>query len=124
MAEKGRSVIPGFRLTLVVTAIYLLLMVLLPLSGLVFKTAVLSPEQIFATLNSPRVWAACRLSLITAFAAAAVNAVFGTLLAWVLVRYPFPGRSLCDALVDLPVALPTAVAGLALTTIYSQNGLL
>jgi sulfate transport system permease protein len=123
-AAKTRSIVPGFRLTLGVTLFYLVLMVVIPLAGLVFKTSTLSWDQLWRTISSPRVLAAVRLSVGAAFAAALVNAVFGTLLAWVLTRYKFPGRSLVDALVDLPVALPTAVAGLALTAIYSDNGLI
>jgi sulfate transport system permease protein len=123
-AAKTRSIVPGFRLTLGVTLFYLVLMVVIPLAGLVFKTSTLSWDQLWRTISSPRVLAAVRLSVGAAFAAALVNAVFGTLLAWVLIRYKFPGRSLIDALVDLPVALPTAVAGLALTAIYSDNGII
>jgi sulfate transport system permease protein len=123
-AAKTRSIVPGFRLTLGVTLFYLVLMVVIPLAGLVFQTSTLSWDQLWRTISSPRVLAAVRLSVGAAFAAALVNAVFGTLLAWVLTRYKFPGRSLVDALVDLPVALPTAVAGLALTAIYSDNGLI
>jgi sulfate transport system permease protein len=123
-AAKTRSIVPGFRLTLGVTLFYLVLMVIIPLAGLVFKTSTLSWDQLWRTISSPRVLAAVRLSVGAAFAAALVNAVFGTLLAWVLIRYKFPGRSLIDALVDLPVALPTAVAGLALTAIYSDNGII
>jgi sulfate transport system permease protein len=123
-AAKTRSIVPGFRLTLGVTLFYLVLMVVIPLAGLVFKTSTLSWDQLWRTISSPRVLAAVRLSVGAAFAAALVNAVFGTLLAWVLTRYKFPGRSLVDALVDLPVALPTAVAGLALTAIYSDNGVI
>jgi sulfate transport system permease protein len=123
-AAKTRSIVPGFRLTLGVTLFYLVLMVVIPLAGLVFKTSTLSWDQLWRTIGSPRVLAAVRLSVGAAFAAALVNAVFGTLLAWILIRYKFPGRSLIDALVDLPVALPTAVAGLALTAIYSDNGII
>jgi sulfate transport system permease protein len=121
---KKRSIVPGFRLTLGVTLFYLVLMVVIPLAGLVFKTSTLSWEQLWQTVSSPRVLAAVRLSVGAALAAALVNAVFGTLLAWVLIRYKFPGRSVVDALVDLPVALPTAVAGLALTAIYSDHGMI
>lgn len=121
---KKKSIVPGFRLTLGVTLFYLVLMVVIPLAGLVFKTSTLSWDQLWRTISSPRVLAAVRLSVGAALAAALVNAVFGTLLAWVLTRYKFPGRSLVDALVDLPVALPTAVAGLALTAIYSDHGMI
>ncbi len=122
-AKRKRNV-PGFRVTLSVTLFYLLLMVIIPLSGLIFKTSELTWTQLAHTLSTPRVLAACRLSVGAALAAAGVNAIFGTLLAWVLVRYKFPGRSLVDALIDLPVALPTAVAGIALTAVYSENGVI
>jgi len=123
-AAKTRSIVPGFRITLGITLFYLVLMVVIPLVGLVFKTSTLSWDQLWRTISSPRVLAAVRLSIGAAFAAAMVNAFFGTLLAWVLIRYKFPGCALIDALVDLPVALPTAVAGLALTAIYSDNGII
>jgi sulfate transport system permease protein len=119
-----RSIVPGFRLTLGVTLFYLVLMVVIPLAGLVFKTSTLTWDQLWQTISAPRVLAAVKLSVGAALAAALVNAVFGTLLAWVLIRYKFPGRSFVDALVDLPVALPTAVAGIALTAVYSENGTL
>lgn len=123
LASKQR-IVPGFRLTLGITLFYLALMVVIPLAGLVFKTSTLTWDQLWRTLSSPRVLAAVRLSVGAALAAAAVNAVFGTLLAWVLTRYKFPGRAFIDALVDLPVALPTAVAGLALTAVYSEHGVI
>jgi sulfate transport system permease protein len=102
--------------------LYLCLLVLIPLSGLVLKTATLNWEQFVATVTAPRVLAAYRLSFLAAGAGALLNAVFGLLVAWVLVRYPFPGRALVDGLVDLPFALPTAVGGLALTAVYAGNG--
>jgi len=117
-----RRVLPGFGLTMGLSWLYLGLIVLLPLSGLFLKTFTLTWGQFFETVASPRVLAAYRLSFGAAFLAALVNAVFGLLVAWVLVRYRFPGRGLVDALVDLPFALPTAVAGLTLTTLYSHNG--
>ncbi|ATB28870.1 sulfate ABC transporter permease subunit CysT [Melittangium boletus] len=117
-----RRVLPGFGLTLGVSWFYLTLIVLLPLSALFIKTFTLSWEQFWETVASPRVLAAYRLSFGAAFFAALTNAVFGLLVAWVLVRYRFPGRALVDALVDLPFALPTAVAGLTLTTLYARNG--
>lgn len=123
MVQK-QNIVPGFRVTLGVTLFYLLLMVVIPLAGLVFKTSTLSWDQLWQTISSPRVLAAVRLSVGASLAAAAVNAVFGTLLAWVLIRYKFPGRAFVDALVDLPMALPTAVAGLALTAIYSDHGVI
>jgi sulfate/thiosulfate transport system permease protein len=117
-----RRVLPGFGLTLGLSWFYLGLIVLLPLSGLFLKTFTLSWAQFWDTVASPRVLAAYRLSFGAAFIAALVNVVFGLLVAWVLVRYRFPGKALVDALVDLPFALPTAVAGLTLTTLYSHNG--
>jgi sulfate transport system permease protein len=104
------------------TLLYLSLLVLIPLSALFLKAASLSWPQLWATVTAPRVLAAYRLSFGAAALAAAINAVCGLLVAWVLVRYRFPGRALIDGLVDLPFALPTAVGGLALTTVYSPNG--
>ena len=117
-----RSVLPGFGLTLGLTLTYLCLLVLIPLAGLFFKSASLGASEFFAAVLSPRALAAYRLSFGASFAAAAVNAVFGLFVAWVLVRYAFPGRRLVDALVDLPFALPTAVAGITLTTLLAKNG--
>ena len=117
-----RRILPGFGLTLGLSWLYLGLVVLLPLSALFLKTLTLTWPQFWETVASPRALAAYRLSFGAAFLAALVNAVFGLLVAWVLVRYRFPGRGLVDALVDLPFALPTAVAGLTLTTLYSHNG--
>ena len=118
----SRSNLPGFRLSLGLTMIWLGLLVLLPLAALVLKAASASPAQLWATASSPRVLAALRLSLLASLAAAAVNLVAGTLLAWVLVRYRPFGAGLLDALVDLPFALPTAVAGIALTKVYMADG--
>src|SRR6188474_171321 len=122
MLRRRGSVLPGFGLTLGFTLAYLSLLVLIPLAGLFFKSASLGAEAFFAAVTSPRALASYRLSFGAASAAAAVNAVFGLLVAWVLVRYRFPGRRLFDALVDLPFALPTAVAGIALTAIYAPDG--
>ncbi|MCC6270863.1 MAG: sulfate ABC transporter permease subunit CysT [Microbacteriaceae bacterium] len=119
---KRRSVLPGFGLTVGYALLYLSLIVLIPLASLFLKTATTSWSHIWETISDPRAIAAYRLTFGAAFAAAAVNAFFGLLLAWVLVRYRFPGRKLIDALVDLPFALPTAVAGIALTTIYAPSG--
>jgi sulfate transport system permease protein len=116
------SVIPGFGLTLGFTLAYLGLIVLLPLAGLALTAAAVAPAEIWAIATSPRVVAAFRVSFGTAFIAAAINGPFGLLVAWVLVRYRFPGRRLVDAMVDLPFALPTAVAGIALTALYAPNG--
>jgi sulfate transport system permease protein len=119
---KQRSILPGFGLALGVTILYLSLIVLIPLSAAFVKSASLSWERFWEITTEPRVVASFRLSFGAAFAAAAVNALFGLLVAWVLVRYRFPGKRIVDALVDLPFALPTAVAGIALTTIYSSGG--
>jgi sulfate transport system permease protein len=118
----SRSVLPGFGLTLGFTILYLSLIVLIPLAAVFVKTATLSPEQIWAQISAPRAVASYRLTFGTALLAAMVNAVFGLILAWILVRYSFPGKRLVDALVDLPFALPTAVAGIALAAIYAKNG--
>jgi len=119
---KRHSVLPGFGPTLGYTIFYLSLVVLIPLSALVFKTAGLSWQEFTEAVAAPRVLASYRVTFGAALAAAAINAVFGVLVAWVLVRYPFPGRRLVDALVDLPFALPTAVAGITLAAVYSANG--
>jgi sulfate transport system permease protein len=120
--RRERSVLPGFGLSLGFTLFYLGLIVLIPLSAAFIKTAGMSWDEFVAAVWSPRVIASYRLSFLASFAAASVNAVFGLLVAWVLVRYPFPGKRIVDALVDLPFALPTAVAGIALSAIYSKNG--
>ena len=117
-----RAVIPGFGLTLGFTISYLSVLVLIPLAGLFFKAAELGGAGLLDALSAPRVIAALKLSFGAAAIAAAVNAVFGTLIAWVFVRYAFPGKRLFQAMVDLPFALPTAVAGIALTAIYAPNG--
>lgn len=119
---KRRSALPGFGLTMGMTLFWLGLIVLLPLSALVIRAAGMGWEGFAAAGLSPRVLAAYRLSFGAALAAAAVNAVFGLLIAWILVRYDFPGKKLIDAAVDLPFALPTAVAGIALVALYSDNG--
>lgn len=117
-----RSVIPGFAPALGFTLVFLALVVLIPLGGLVVRASDLGLSGLFAVATSSRVAAALRLSFGAAAAAALVNAVFGGLLAWVLTRYSFPGRRLIDAMIDLPFALPTAVAGIALTALYAGNG--
>ncbi|MFH1158613.1 MAG: sulfate ABC transporter permease subunit CysT [Pseudomonadota bacterium] len=122
VAHKTKSVIPGFGLTLGFTLLYLGIIVMIPLAGLVFKTLGMGWHDFRDTISDPRVVAAFRLSFGVSFAAALVNAFFGLIVAWVLVRYSFPGRKIVDAMVDLPFALPTAVAGIALTAIYAQNG--
>jgi sulfate transport system permease protein len=116
------SVVPGFGLTLGFTLAYLGLIVILPLCGLALRAAAMSPGEILALATEPRVIASFRVSFGTALIAAAINAVFGLLVAWTLVRYRFPGHRLVDAMVDLPFALPTAVAGIALTALYAPNG--
>jgi len=122
MRPTSRSVLPGFGLSLGITCTYLSLMVLLPLATVVARTADLSWPEFWGTVTNPRVLASYRVTFGAAFVAALVNTVFGFLVAWVLVRYRFPGRRLADAMVDLPFALPTAVAGIALTTLYASNG--
>jgi len=117
-----KRVLPGFRLTLGYTLFYLALIVLLPLSALIFKTFTLTLDQFWAAVASPRVVASYQLTFGASFLAALVNAVFGLLIAWVLVRYQFPGKKIIDALVDLPFALPTAVAGISLTALLAGNG--
>lgn len=120
--KTRRSALPGFGLTMGMTLFWLGLIVLLPLSALVVRAAGMGWEGFAAAGLSPRALAAYRLSFGAALAAAAVNAVFGLLIAWILVRYDFPGKKLIDAAVDLPFALPTAVAGIALVALYSDNG--
>lgn len=117
-----RRVLPGFGLSLGFTMAYLGLIVLIPLSAAFIRTSSMSWDAFVTAVASPRVLASYRLSFGISLAAALVNAFFGFILAWVLVRYTFPGRRIVDALVDLPFALPTAVAGIALTAIYAQNG--
>lgn len=116
------AALPGFRLMVGYTVLYLSLIVLLPLVALFLKAAGLGWNDFIAAAFNPRVMASYRLTFGTAFIAAVINAAFGLAVAWTLVRYRFPGRRLIDALVDLPFALPTAVSGIALTAVYSQNG--
>lgn len=120
--RRRRRVLPGFKLTLGYTVFYLLLVVLIPLSATFLQTAKMSPAEFWETVTNPRVMASYRLSFGAAFAAAGINAVLGLMVAWTLVRYPFPGRRVVDAMIDLPFALPTAVAGIALCTLYSRTG--
>ncbi|HKB22120.1 MAG TPA: sulfate ABC transporter permease subunit CysT [Methyloceanibacter sp.] len=122
LALKRPSAIPGFGLALGFTLTYLSLIVLIPLAALVLKSATLGFEGFWEVVTGPRTLAALELSFFISLFAATVNAVFGVIIAWVLVRYRFPGRRLLDAFVDLPFALPTAVAGIALTAIYAPNG--
>ncbi|CAM8643946.1 CysU ABC-type sulfate transport system, permease component [Comamonadaceae bacterium] len=117
-----KRVLPGFRLTLGYTLLYLALIVLLPLTALIFKTFTLTWDQFVSAVASPRVIASYQLTFGASFLAALFNAFFGLLVAWVLVRYQFPGKRIIDALVDLPFALPTAVAGISLTALLAGNG--
>lgn len=119
---RQTRVLPGFGLALGYTLVYLSLMVLIPLAAVFVKSATLSWSEFWAVVSAPRVVASYQLSFGTSLLAAAINAVFGLMLAWALVRYRFPGKRLVDALVDLPFALPTAVAGIALTALYAGNG--
>ncbi|MHA6645898.1 sulfate ABC transporter permease subunit CysT [Mesorhizobium sp. A623] len=116
------SVIPGFGLTLGLSLAYLTLIILIPLSGLVWRSAALGWADFWAIATNTRTLNSLKISFGTALIAAIVNVIFGTVVAWVLVRYSFPGRRVIDAMVDLPFALPTAVAGIALTTLYAPNG--
>ena len=120
--KRRFHVLPGFHLALGYTIGYLSLIVLIPLSAVLLKTMTLTFEQFWTIVSAPRVVASFKLSFGAALIAAAINAVFGLMLAWCLVRYRFPGKKLIDALVDLPFALPTAVAGIALTALYAPNG--
>jgi sulfate transport system permease protein len=122
MSARRHSVIPGFGLALGTTVLYLGAIVLLPLCALLFKAADVGVAQFWAILSSPRTLAAIRVTVTMALAATLFNAIYGLLLAWVLARYQFPGKRLLDALVDIPFALPTAVAGLALTALFAKNG--
>jgi sulfate transport system permease protein len=116
------SVVPGFGLTLGFSLAYLTLIILIPLAGLVWRSASLSPAEFLAILADERTLNALKVSFGTAFLAALINVVFGVIVAWVIVRYEFPGRRIVDAVVDLPFALPTAVAGIALAALYAPNG--
>ena len=119
---RRHSVLPGFNLALGFALLYLCFIVLIPLSAVFLKTFTVSWSTFVDTVTSPRVVASYKLTFGTSLLAALVNGVFGLLVSWVLVRYRFPGKRLVDALVDLPFALPTAVAGIALTTLYASNG--
>ncbi len=119
---KQKNVLPGFNLSLGFTIFYLSLIVLIPLSAAFIKTTDLSLSEFWAVVSAPRVVASYKLTFGASFLGALINAVFGLLTAWVLVRYTFPGKKIIDALVDLPFALPTAVAGIALTAVYAGNG--
>jgi sulfate transport system permease protein len=120
--RKQHRVLPGFGLSMGYTLIYLSLIILIPIAVLFLKATTISLAEFWETVTDERVVASYKLTIYTSFIAAFVNAIFGTLIAWVLVRYEFYGKRIIDALVDLPFALPTAVAGIALTTIYAPNG--
>ena len=122
MRIRQAGVLPGFGLAMGFTVTYLCLIVLLPLGALALKSSTLSWGQFWGTVTSPRVLASYRLSFGAALVGAVINSFFGFVVAWVLVRYSFPGKRLVDAMVDLPFALPTAVAGIALTAVYAPNG--
>jgi len=121
-SRLAHNVLPGFRLSLGYTITYLSLLVLIPLGALIAKSSALSAADFWAVATNARALAAYRVTFGTSLVAALLNAVFGLIVAWVLVRYPFPGKRFVDALVDLPFALPTAVAGITLTTLYAGNG--
>jgi sulfate transport system permease protein len=122
MRFKQHSVLPGFGLTLGYSMFYLSVIVLIPLSALFFKSASSPWSKFWATVTDPRTVASYKLTFLTSLEGALLNAIFGFIVAWTLVRYEFPGKRVIDAVVDLPFALPTAVSGIALTAIYSQNG--
>jgi sulfate transport system permease protein len=122
LTAADRRVLPGFGPAISLTVGYVSLLILIPLATLVLKSASLGPAAFWAAVSSPRALAAYRLSIGAALAGGTINAVFGVVVAWVLVRYEFPGKRIVDALVDLPFALPTAVAGIALTSLYAENG--
>lgn len=122
LGRRPRSIIPGFGLTMGITLTHLTLVVLIPLAALLLRPWDIGISGFIAQVTEPRVLAALRLSFGAAFVAAAINVLFGLAVAWMLVRYDFPGKRVVDAIVDLPFALPTAVAGIALTSLYAPNG--
>ncbi len=122
MASSSHRVLPGFGLSLGYTLVYLSLLVLIPLGGLVLKSTTLTFAEFWQIASAEQALASYRVTFGASLAAATINALFGTIVAWVLVRYPFPGRRIVDAFVDLPFALPTAVAGITLATLYAGNG--
>jgi sulfate/thiosulfate transport system permease protein len=122
MILKQRSILPGFGLAMGFTLLYLSLIVLIPIAALFLRTTALSWDQFWTIITAPRVMASYRLSFGASLVAAIINGLFGLLVAWVLVRYSFPGKRIVDALVDLPFALPTAVAGISLTSIFAKTG--
>jgi len=122
MAYRQPSVLPGFRLTFGITTFFLGAIVLIPLAALVLMTASMRWDEFLHVILSPRALGSYRLTFGASFLAASINLTFGFIIAWTLVRYEFPGRKLIDALIDMPFALPTAVSGIALTTVFAQNG--
>jgi sulfate transport system permease protein len=122
MAARSHRVLPGFGISLGFTLAYLSLIVLIPLAAVFIKSATMTGDAFIAAVTSPRVVASYKLSFGASLIAAAINVFFGLMLAWAIVRYTFPGKKLVDALIDLPFALPTAVAGIALTALYAKNG--
>jgi sulfate/thiosulfate transport system permease protein len=122
MTVKQHSILPGFGLTMGFSLLYLSLIVLLPLAGLFFKSATINWSTFWTVVTDPRVVASYKLTFGASLVAALVNGVFGLIVAWVLVRYSFPGKNIVDALVDLPFAMPTAVSGIALTALYAPTG--
>ncbi len=122
MFQRGYSILPGFRLTLGYTIAYLSLIVLVPLGALFLRSLSMTWSQFWSSVTDPRVVASYRITLGSSFVAALINAVFGFVVAWCLVRYRFPGRRIMDAFIDLPFALPTAVSGIVLTTVYAPEG--
>jgi sulfate transport system permease protein len=119
---RAKRVLPGFTLSLGTTLLYMTVIVLVPVLALILKGAEIGPARFWAIISSPRALAAFRLTITAALIATAINAVYGLLMAWVLTRYDFPGKRILDALMDVPFALPTAVAGLSLTALFSANG--
>ncbi|TKW67858.1 MAG: sulfate ABC transporter permease subunit CysT [Paracoccus denitrificans] len=122
LSRREARILPGFSLSLGITLLFLCLIVLLPLSGLLWQLAQLGPGDYLQVMGSERVLVALRVTITAAAAATVLNGVFGVIIAWVLTRYRFPGRGIADALVDLPFALPTAVAGIALVALYDKSG--
>lgn len=120
--RKKKNVLPGFGLSMGITTLYISLLILIPLSMIFIETSKLSWGEFWKVVTSTRMMHAYKVSFTTAFAAAFFNAIFGFIIAWVLVRYTFPGKRIIDGIIDLPFALPTAVAGIALTTLYAPNG--
>ncbi len=120
--RKKKNVLPGFGLSMGITTLYISLLILIPLSMIFIETSKLSWGEFWKVVTSARMMHAYKISFTTAFAAAFFNAIFGFIIAWVLVRYTFPGKRIIDGIIDLPFALPTAVAGIALTTLYAPNG--